>query len=150
MLLSRLSKYLRMNVGHASILVILPLLTLTIVQCLPQEAVNALDQINTLRETQGIARLSLDRKLTAVAISRLPEVIGTYDHTGAWQYRDSTHPRVELLCRTPEKDAAGACVYGWQESLAHRNMMLNFYWTKAGIAAAKADDGWIYFVLFLE
>lgn len=130
-------------------LLALPLL-IAPVQCCPREAVNCLDEVNAFRRENGVAELSLDGDLINIAAARLLVVIENYGHKGSGLYAHDALYRGECLCSTPEKQVAKACIWGWRNSLSHRNVLLDSRWTKAGIAAAKCSDGWTYFVLWLE
>lgn len=120
-----------------------------IAQCCPQEAVMILDEVNVSREKRGLTRLLLDEKLTREAISRLPEVMENFSHEGFGKYIDDA-VRGECLCKTPEESAVETCMWWWQQSARHWNVIMMPRWTKAGIVAAIGDDGWTYFVLWLE
>jgi len=113
----------------------------------------ALSEVNTFRMEHGLPAFQLDSDLTIRAIQRLDEVVTSQavSHNGVQAYvRDVL--MIELLGTAPEQyeSVAHAVVWGWTHSPQHSALLLDPYWTKAGIAAAKADDGNTYFVLFLE
>jgi len=119
-------------------------------QCCPREAVNCLDEVNALRRANGVAELLLDGALITIAAARLLAVMESFDHEGSGLYAHDAFYRGECLCRTPEKKAVEACIFGWCSSPPHWNMLMDSRWTKAGIAAAKDGEGRMYFVLWLE
>jgi hypothetical protein len=114
------------------------------------------ERVNSVRRAVGLPTLSVDRILTVAA----RDYAGELAKTGALAHHDAAGRDAAVrvraaggsLSRVGEVLGAGptvgAVVAAWQESAAHRAVMLRSDWTHLGIATALRGESSVVVALF--